>query len=354
MSVTLRKKPISKGRYSLYLDYYLKGQREYEFLKLYTFKKPKDEPEKAHNKEMIRLAESLRAKREQQIFAEEHSLEPAFKKKVNFMEYYQKFVSQYNKKNFRVVEGSLRYFKNFIGKDYVKPSEVTEQLCIDFRDFLGQHLNGETPANYFTKFKMVLKQATREKIFLSNPALDVTNKGTPDDVRKDVLSMDEIQLLFAAPCSNAEVKRAFLFACLTGLRWCDVKDLQWQHVQGDTLVKAQNKTDRKVMININSSARSLLGKPQKPTQYIFQLPTHTAALKALRGWTERAGINKHVTFHVARHSFATNLIIFGADVKTASSLLGHTSLDHTQKYVRVVESLKQQAVNRLPELKIEL
>ncbi|NEU65467.1 tyrosine-type recombinase/integrase [Spirosoma agri] len=61
-------------------------------------------------------------------------------------------------------------------------------------------------------------------------------------------------------------------------------------------------------------------------------------------------INRTVTFHVARHSFATNLLIYETDVKTVSSLLGHTSLEHTHKYVRVVESLKQNAVNRLLEI----
>jgi hypothetical protein len=64
MSVTLRKKAISNGRHSLYLDYYLEGERKYEFLKQYIFKRAKDDLEKQHNKETIRLAESIRSKRE--------------------------------------------------------------------------------------------------------------------------------------------------------------------------------------------------------------------------------------------------------------------------------------------------
>ena len=52
------------------------------------------------------------------------------------------------------------------------------------------------------------------------------------------------------------------------------------------------------------------------------------------------------------HSFATSLLIYETDVKTVSSLLSHASLEHTQKYVRVVEALKQNTVNRLPEIEL--
>ena len=73
-------------------------------------------------------------------------------------------------------------------------------------------------------------------------------------------------------------------------------------------------------------------------------------LKALRHWTERAGIDKHITWHCARHSFATNILSNGANIKTVASLLGHSDLRHTEKYIRAVDSLKEAAINSLPEL----
>lgn len=155
-----------------------------------------------------------------------------------------------------------------------------------------------------------------------------------------------------AHCGNAEVKRAFLFACNTGLRFCDVKILKWANVQGGTLKVQQQKTGHYVLINLNKSAQKLLGVVGKAEDLVFDLPSHTGLLKALRYWTTRAGVTKKVTFHVARHSFATNLLIHGADLKSTSSLLGHTTLTHTQKYTRVVDALKQQAVNNLPEIEL--
>ena len=75
-------------------------------------------------------------------------------------------------------------------------------------------------------------------------------------------------------------------------------------------------------------------------------------LKALRRWTARAGIDKHITWHCARHSFAVNVLTRGADIKTVSSLLGHASLKHTEKYTRAVDSLKRAAIDSLPKLMV--
>ena len=73
-------------------------------------------------------------------------------------------------------------------------------------------------------------------------------------------------------------------------------------------------------------------------------------LKAIRRWVKRAGINKHISWHCARHSFAVNILNNGANIKTVASLLGHSGLKHTEKYTRAIDSLKQEAINSLPEL----
>lgn len=76
-------------------------------------------------------------------------------------------------------------------------------------------------------------------------------------------------------------------------------------------------------------------------------------LKALRHWVARAGIEKHITWHCARHSCGTNLLSNGANNKTIASILGHSGLAHTEKYTRTVDSLKQSAIASMPLLKID-
>ena len=73
-------------------------------------------------------------------------------------------------------------------------------------------------------------------------------------------------------------------------------------------------------------------------------------LKALGRWCKRAGIDKHITWHCGRHSFAVNILNNGANIKTVASLLGHSGLKHTEKYTRAVDELKKNAINSLPEL----
>jgi site-specific recombinase XerD len=352
MAVKLRKKALANGKLSLYLDLYNGEERKYEFLKLYLYKRPKDDLEKQHNKAVTQTAENIRAKRELQAGAEQNGVAPALKQKVNFFEYMQRYIDRYTKKDIRMIRYTLRYLKEFAATDYLSTKAVTENFCRDFRLWMDDHpnLTGETPYDFFAKFKKVLKQAVRDGIFQANPAQDVPNKKPEIDVRKDILSVEEIQALARAQCSNEQVKRAFLLACNTGLRYSDVKELRWKHYQEGRLRIVQAKTQKPVIINLNASAQRILGEPGKPDELIFTLPSHTGISKSLRVWKERAGLTKTITFHCARHSFATNLIIFGADVSSASALLGHTSFDHTQKYVRIVEALKQDAVNRLPEI----
>lgn len=354
MAVKLRRRTLASGKISLYLDAYNGEERTYEFLRLYLHKRPKDELEKQHNKTVLQTAEHLRAKRELQQSTQRNGLTPVQKTKVNFLAYFQTFIDAYPKKDGRMFKGTLRYLKEFAQTDYLSVQALTESFCYSFKNFLDGHANltGETPHDYFARFKKVLRQAVRDKLLEASPAIEVTNKRSANSLQKDVLTTEELQLLAQTPCPNPEVKRAFLFACNTGLRLCDVNTLRWTNIQRGMLRLQQQKTRQIVWVNLNATAQKLLGPAGRNEEPVFALPSHTSVLSALRLWRENAGLGKKVTFHVARHSFATNLLIHQTDLKTVSSLLGHTSLTHTQKYVRVVEALKQTAVNRLPELDI--
>ena len=115
----------------------------------------------------------------------------------------------------------------------------------------------------------------------------------------------------------------------------------------------QLKTKEDVTIDLNLSAITLLGQRGGMEESVFKLPSHTGCLKSLKNWKEAAGIEKNITWHCGRHSFAVNLLYFNNDIKTVSSLLGHKRLRHTEKYTRAVSELKEKAVNSLPALKFD-
>lgn len=349
MSVKLRKKSIKGEKASLYLDVYVLGNRHTEFLKLYLFKKPKNVIEKTHNKETQLLAESIRSKRELEINSEEHGFIPTIKRATNFMDYFQKFANEYKKKDHRLVTGCLNHFKTFLGKDFILSRDINEKLLLAFKEYLNSKLKGETPANYFSKLKKVLRQALKDKIILENPAEFIINKKN-DSIKKEILTSEEIQILANTNCYNIEIKRAFLFSCMTGLRFCDIELLRWADLNGNILKISQSKTGVNAIINLNSSAQKILKEQANKNELVFNLPSHNTCLKHLKNWVKNAKISKKITWHCARHSFGTNLIFHGADVKTASGLLGHTNMNYTNRYLHEVNSLKQTATDNLPEI----
>lgn len=122
----------------------------------------------------------------------------------------------------------------------------------------------------------------------------------------------------------------------------------------------QNKTrghsaNSGVVIPLNDGLLRLIGEPtgdQTKDSPIFPLPSYEMCLKALKRWVKRAGIEKHISWHCARHSFAVNILNNGANIKTVASLLGHSGLKHTEKYTRAIDKLKEDAINSLPQIDI--
>jgi len=349
--VALRAREGASGTESLFLDYKLEGKRFRQFLELYLYP-VKTALDREANKETIRIAESLRAKKELALNTGDTDIHPQHLKKVDFIAYFNDFIKRYQSKDKRLVSACSNHFFKFIGKETCPSNELTENVVMNFKTYLENNLKGETPSNYFKKFKKVVKYAVNDGIFKKDPTSNIRIKKT-EGVKKEILLMNEIQLLANAWCGNDEIKKAFLFCCVTGLRFCDVKVLTWERISGDILKINQVKTNRSVMVNLNSSALIFLPSPRGLSkELVFNLPSSTACNKALGLWARGAKIDKKITWHCARHSFGTNLVLYGSDLRSASSLLGHSNTRETEKYVRIVESLKEKSVFNLPEIRI--
>ena len=107
-----------------------------------------------------------------------------------------------------------------------------------------------------------------------------------------------------------------------------------------------------MVISLNDVLLSIIGEaPADKNCLIFDLSTYESCYKSVKRWVKRAGIDKHMSWHCARHSFAVNILNNGTNIKTIASLLGHSGLKHTEKYTRAVDKLKEEAINSLSELK---
>jgi len=157
------------------------------------------------------------------------------------------------------------------------------------------------------------------------------------------------------PCKSedAEVQRAFLFACLTGLRLSDIRDLEWNDIKyfdnHKAIIKDQVKTG--VLINVPLCQTSLQYLPERVgDNMVFHLPPRTGTQLGLKRLIEATDIEKHVTFHTSRHTFASLSYEAGTDLKTVSQLLGHTSVVTTELYTDVQMSAKVDAISRMKGL----
>ncbi len=379
-------KMLSDGRESLFLDYYfgytktineqtgkegVKVDRRREFLKLYLWTAPRTPFERQHNKETLELARRVRYERGQELLDDVHGYRLSKNKDLDFIDYFQSYLDNYTKKDVRMVALALRRFIEFLNdtpeyKQFakgIKPSQINKDMMEAFVEYLQSRSKGTGAKSIYARFKKVILYAVEHDVFLKNPCAHITIKVDDNILVKDVLSQDEIKQLLATPYEgNPAVQRAFVFCLHTGLRFCDVKDLTFANVDYSNgfLKFEQNKTKGHsaasgVAIPLNAGLLQLVGQPStrgNTGELIFPLPSYEMCLRALKHWVKRAGINKHISWHCARHSFATNILSNGANIKTVASLLGHSSLRYTEKYTRAVDSLKQDAINSLPELKL--
>ena len=113
------------------------------------------------------------------------------------------------------------------------------------------------------------------------------------------------------------------------------------------------KTKDPIYIPLSEQALKWLPKRPKGAKdedKIFGLPTISRVCLIIDAWTKAAGIKKHVTFHVARHSFATMMLTLDVDLYTTSKLLGHKDVSTTQIYAKIIDQKKTDAVNRVNDI----
>lgn len=173
-------------------------------------------------------------------------------------------------------------------------------------------------------------------------------------VEKDVLTKEELVLLENTHYAGEKdvIRRAFLFSAYTGLRFCDVRAITYSNIKGSTLEFIQQKTGDSVSVPLSPRHFDYIKLNQSYAGtdiVIFDLPSDTTCGKELKKWVKAAGIDKHITWHCARHSFGTNLASDGTDMNTIKSLLGHSSLKHTERYVRAADKLKEKAMYKLTQ-----
>lgn len=368
--IRLRTKNLSNGNKSIYLDFYREGKREYEFLKLYLIPE-ETKADKQQNEETLRTANAIKAQKIIALQNEEHGFTVSNKAKVDFIQYMRGQAESYDDKGSNAyavtVRNTIYHLKQYKGED-ITLKQVDKSYLLGFIDFLnktggryGKPLSEAAKALYFDVVVIALNKAVKDDIIPFNPAhkIDAQLKPKQGEATRQYLTMDEVRAMASTHCKYDHVKRAFMFACFCGLRYSDIKGLTWGkvHKVGSGVYQVeikQQKTGETLYLPLSDNAFGWLPNKgrAKSTDKVFDLPHVCTTEKWLALWAADAGIKKHVTFHVARHTNATLMLTYGADIYTVSKLLGHTNVKTTQVYAKIVDENKRKAVNLIPDINL--
>lgn len=385
--IKFRFKDLKNGNKSIYLVTYIPGadanhNHTYEHLKLFLVPEV-DKESKLANKHTMQMANAIKAQRILEYTSGKAGIKTDAGGKmllVDWMEHYKEVKSKFgqSKSNAVTIDNTMLHLVKYKGAR-VTMKQVDKAFCEGFILYLanamtmgnddnrksGEHkpkpMAKSTARLYFNTFVTALNEAVRDGIIQTNPADRLKKEEKKPiktvDSNRPYLEIEEVEALINTPCLNEVVKQAFLFACFCGLRISDIRTLKWKEIKfnadGAVIEKEQVKTHQTISIPLRKQALQWMPKrgcKASGDDLVYDLPIYFTVNYDVKQWAKQAGIDKDVTFHIARHTFATTLLTKGADLYTTSKLLGHQNIRTTQIYAEVVNKKKVEAINLLDNL----
>ncbi|OIP02437.1 MAG: hypothetical protein AUJ98_01420 [Bacteroidetes bacterium CG2_30_33_31] len=251
---------------------------------------------------------------------------------------------------------ALRYFKDFLQQDYrmkdISVKLIDRVLVVKFEIYLRTNklLSYNTTIKYLQNFKTVVIIAMKNGWLKVNPFIDF--KLTLHEVDRPYLSENEIQklLMFDMKIQRLELVRdLFIFSCFSGLAYSDLFKLKRSEIETDANVTLWIKTRRqktkiRTQIPLLEIPRMILEKytdlsKLKAEDKVLPVLSNQKLNAYLKEILTISGIEKTLTFHVARHTFATTVTMMnGVPIESVSRMLGHTNIKTTQHYARIVDA----------------
>ena len=185
-----------------------------------------------------------------------------------------------SRSNYSVWESTLKHLRSYHNEPFLSIESVTPEFLEGFKHYLKTQpltksktlLTSNTAYTYFNKVKTALNQAYKDKLIKENPA-EAVEGIKPQQNKREYLTLEELREMAKAECKFEVLKRAFLFSCLTGLRWSDIQKLSWSEIQsfgeGKRIVFSQKKTGKLQYLDISDQAYDLMGEPKEGDQKVF-------------------------------------------------------------------------------------
>ena len=374
--VKVRFKNLSNGNKSIYLDCYRNGKRSYEFLKLYLIPETNNAA-KVQNANTLTAANKIKAERIIELTNGEAGLKNASHLSklllVDLMKQYEEKVKESGNDSYMGVQSTTKSIIAYCGAN-VSLRGVDKDFCLGYIDYLkhkhkrrdGKPISPTTAQGFCVILSAALNMAVRNDIISENPFDKIASidKIKRREVPREYLTIAEVKKLIATPFPNEKreiVKNAFLFSCYCGLRRSDIYSLTWGQITFDgsqwRVTTVMEKTEKPIYLPLSKTAMKWLPERGESgdNELVFDfMPSPSHINNLLAEWANAAGITyKNVTYHVSRHTFGTMLITLGVDLYTVSKLMGHSNIETTKIYAKIVNKKKDDAVNRVDDVFIE-
>lgn len=264
-------------------------------------------------------------------------------------------------KRFKSALASLEAFIKYKKMDDVLLQNLKYQFITEYEFFLKseRHLEHNTAMGNIKKLKKIVRQCVANDLMEKDPFM--TYKVKIRDTNRPFLLQNELDRIIAFEILSdrlTQVRDIFVFCCYTGLAYSDVQKLsrldivlgddgeQWIHTE-------RVKTETATRIPILPKAMEILERYKDHPQCVVKkkmLPVLSNAKmnEYLKEIADRCEINKYLTFHVARHTFATTVTLTnGVPIETVSKMLGHKTLRTTQQYAKILDKKVSEDMNKL-------
>jgi len=259
-------------------------------------------------------------------------------------------------KNYFSTEKYLREFlKERLKTDDIYLVQLNYKFIVDFENYIRTYkpkkerrtCSNNGVMKHLSRLMKIVNLSIRMEWLEKDPFKNYKLRFVKNE--RDYLTERELELLEETsfiPIGLKRVKDVFLFSCYTGLSYIDIKELNPNQIltgiDGNKWIHTKRtKTNELLRIPLLPKAREILGKYEneiEPTGKPLPVYSNQKTNKILKEIAKACGIHKNITFHVARHTFATTVTLAnGVPIETVSKLLGHTKLTTTQIYARVLQ-----------------
>ncbi len=271
-------------------------------------------------------------------------------------------------KNYYTTEKYLcSFLKKKLKVDNVHLKQLNYRFIIDFEQYLRTYRNSKKQLmlsnngvmKHLERFKKMINLAFKLEWIVKNPFNQFQLKF--DKYDRQYLSERELELIENTHYNNERLERVkdcFIFSCYTGLSYIDVKELTLNQItigidNNYWIFTKREKTNETVKVPLLPKALDIIDKyrdisKKTNSKTLLPLCSNQKTNAYLKEIAKDCGIYKNITFHVARHTFATTVMLSnGVPIETVSKLLGHTKLSTTQIYARVIESKISEDIQNL-------